>query len=167
MLVSPGLFQNELTLLWSRPADSPSLLLRPSRSTTAVSFLLLLCGGVRANPGPAAHSQGAHVGINCLQCGSFNVRSAVHKAAHLHDIICNRGLNILALQETWFSSDTPPAIKADVALPRFFSMHVNRNESIIGKSGWGGRPSSTVMTSTSTPWRSVHARRLRLRSSSS
>ena len=57
---------------------------------------------------------------------SFNVRSAVHKAALLHDMISENKLDIMALQETWIPPDAPPAIVDDIAPPSFTAYHVHR-----------------------------------------
>ena len=86
---------------------------RPSsrRSTSAsVVALLLLLGGVEANPGPSSTT------YNGVAFGLLNARSAVHKAALIHDVICYRKLDVLALTETWITSDAPDAIKLDVGL---------------------------------------------------
>jgi exonuclease III len=61
-----------------------------------------------------------------LVLGSFNSRSAVNKAANIHDIISENNIDVLALQETWVTSDAPPAIKDDIAPPGFLIQHVHR-----------------------------------------
>jgi len=43
---------------------------------------------------------------------SLNARSVVHKAALIHDVIADHQLDVLALTETWITTD---AIKLDVA----------------------------------------------------
>ena len=49
---------------------------------------LLRLGGVEANPGP---SSSAYTGI---AFGLLNARSAVHKAALIHDVIADRKLDV-------------------------------------------------------------------------
>ncbi len=46
-----------------------------------------------------------------------NVCSVQNKAAFVHDIIKDNKLDILALQETWLTPDTHPAIKLDTTAP--------------------------------------------------
>ena len=54
------------------------------------------------------------------------MRSAVHKAALIHDIINVHHLDVLALQETWISADSPPAVQADVAPCGYSVLHAHR-----------------------------------------
>ena len=42
-------------------------------------------------------------------------------------------LNIHALQETWISSDSPPAVKADIAPPDYSCLHVHRETASHGR----------------------------------
>ena len=63
---------------------------------------------------------------NNIRLGLLNTRSAVNKAALLHDSINDNNLDILALTETWISSDLPNCIKLDVAPPGFSVQHYHR-----------------------------------------
>ena len=58
--------------------------------------------------------------------GVLKVRSAVHKAALIHGVIDDYGLDVLALSETWITSDAPPAVKNAVAPNGFNVLHVHR-----------------------------------------
>jgi len=53
-----------------------------SQNTIYISMLLLL-GGIEANPGPA-------ISATSLKLGVFNVHSAVHKAPLIHDVTTDR-----------------------------------------------------------------------------
>jgi len=78
---------------------------RPPRSRSgAVVLLLLLSAGVERNPGPKSW----------LNFAVLNSRSATHKAAHIHDVIADLRLDVLALTETWITSDAPDAVKLDI-----------------------------------------------------
>ena len=73
-------------------AGRPRSMFRPSSSTSRgaiVVALLLLLGGVEPNPGPAG-----------LRLGLINVRSAVGKAALIHDVISHHHLDVLIVTET-------------------------------------------------------------------
>ena len=74
------------------------------------------CAAAQINPRPSAPNNFKQTNVNYLQFLSLNVLSAVHKAVLLHDLITYFGIDLLALKETWISSDDPPAIKTDVAL---------------------------------------------------
>ena len=58
--------------------------------------------------------------------GCFNVRSAVDRAALVHTTIADHGLDVLALQETWFSDDDPAAKLNAIAPDGFKVLVVNR-----------------------------------------
>ena len=78
---------------------------RPPRSRSgAVVLLLLLSAGVERNPGPKSW----------VNFAVLNSRSATHKAAHIHDVIADLRLDVLALTETWITSDAPDAVKLDI-----------------------------------------------------
>ena len=70
-----------------------------------------------------------------IRFGSLNNRSAVHKAALLHDTISDFRLNVLALQETWITADASLAVKADIAPDGFSAIHVQRRKNERGRSG--------------------------------
>ena len=103
------------------------------RREAVLTALLLLLGGVEQNPGPStAGSTGVARPASALRLGVLNVRSAVRKAALVHDIIDSQRVDILVLTETWMSSDQPPAVTQDVAPPGFSVIHRFRD------SGAGG-----------------------------
>lgn len=102
---------------------------RPRRSSAAVlTALLLLLGGIELNPGP---------GVSCAAIGSVNVRSVIHKSVLLHSLIAENNLDVIALCETWCSSNDPSAILQDVAPEGFLVRHVPRPTSQPGKRGGG------------------------------
>ena len=94
-----------------------------------VIALLLLLGGVEANPGPSVNQL---CSIGCL-----NIRSVIHKSALLHTLIKENNLDVIALCETWTSADDPPAILHDAAPSGFQVSHVPRSSSVPGKRGGG------------------------------
>ena len=49
-----------------------------------------------------------------LQFASINSRSAVNKAALIHDLILHHQIDVLAITETWISADAPAVIKSDI-----------------------------------------------------
>jgi len=73
--------------------------------------------------------------ITKLKIGSLNTRSAVNKAALLHDIIEDYKLDMLCLTETWVPSDAPDAIKSDLAPPGFSAKHHHRGTYEDGRGG--------------------------------
>ena len=97
-----------LLLLWARqPGASPY---RPTRAFSSrnvlIAILLLSSGNIESNPGPPSRTTSNKTKPSTLiNFGCLNVRSAVHKAASIHDIIKDFSLNIFALQETWISAD--------------------------------------------------------------
>lgn len=109
--VASQLFYVRLCLLWSRPYSSVPFRPRPRSSISCVicSLLLLIsCGDVELNPGPVNP-------IKVCQVASYNICSAVGKAASVHDILADFNLDILALSETRIKVADPPAIKNSVA----------------------------------------------------
>ena len=133
--VSPSLLDSvDRRLLFV--ANGPQIFLpRSRRSTNAtVVALLLLCAGVESNPGPAA---AAHSRSKNIRLGVLNTRSAVNKAAAIHDIIHDEKLDVAVLTETWIPADSPNAVKLDVAPPSYSVRHQARQQS-SGKSRGGG-----------------------------
>ena len=111
------------SLQWARPPCSKPHRPKPNRRWGDILVsLLLLSGNVETNPGPVQQTSPE----TKTTFGSFNVRSAVHKAALLHDMISENKLDIMALQETWIPPDAPPTIADDIAPPGFTAYHVHR-----------------------------------------
>ena len=91
-----------------------------------------------------------------LRFAALNVRSAVNKAAEIHDTIECNNTDVLLLSETWITRDAPPAIKLDIAPPGFSVRHVHRTclkstgrkaGQTKGGGGGGGWHSFTAMIS--------------------
>ena len=78
----------------------------------------LASGNIEANPGPPRK--------HLVSIGSLNIRSSMKKAVVLHDIISERQLDVLEIQESWISSDAPAAVKNDIAPVRYTALHVHR-----------------------------------------
>ena len=118
LAISPALCKINMCTLWLRRAGSYPYRPRLRRSYPSVLFALLLLtsGDVHSNPGPTS-----------LPFGSLNIRSAVDKAAAIHDIIADHQLSILALQETWISDSSSPCIKLDIAPEGYSVLHVYRS----------------------------------------
>ena len=118
--------------LWVPPFGS--VLFRPGRSrcrrAALVALLLLASGNVEANPGPPRKRL---VSLGCL-----NIRSGVKKAAVLHDIISDRRLDVLAMQESWIPSDAPAAVKNDIAPVGYTALHDHRELRPDGPKRGGG-----------------------------
>ena len=129
-LVSCCLYQPRTTLLWSRPLHTVPYKPRPHRSLlSTLVALILLSGDVELNPGPPTPY---------ITFASLNIRSVKSKVALVHDIINDNNIDLLALQETWLSSETHPAIKLDLAPPGFTVHHVHRPIVAGGKTRGGG-----------------------------
>ena len=82
-------------------------------------FIAVLLWTVELNPGPK---------VSPLTFASWNFQSAVNKAALVHDIIRDHNIDILALNETWITSNLPPAISDDIAPTVYRVQHVRRGE---------------------------------------
>jgi len=83
---------------------------------------------VESNPGPAGN---CHSSAGYMSLGLLDVCSAVRKAALIHDVIAEHHLDILAMTETWISSDAPNAVKFDVALPGY-RLHCPSSPQLVG-----------------------------------
>ena len=125
----PVLFYLRPVFLWNGNSSLPPFRPRPTRPVCLLLLLLLTSGDIEVNPGPTE---------NVVVFGCYNVRSAVNKAASLHDIINDHGLNILALSETWITDDAPPAIAQDIAPNGFGVIHTHRRRSAAGHVRGGG-----------------------------
>ena len=132
---------------WSRPPGT--LLFRPrakcSRVTVLVVLLLLTAGDIEAIPGPAlARPSGRAPLAPSIAFGVLDVRPAAHKAPLIHDVINDYSLDVLALSETWITSDVSPAIKNDAAPAGFNVLHLHREIIPDGKArGEGTRHSQS------------------------
>ena len=126
---APAAFCLQPALLWNNDTHWPPFRPRPTRPVCTILLLILISGDIEINPGPT--------GTNNFEFGCFNVRSAVRKAASLHDIIHDHKLNILALSETWIPGDAPPAIAQDMAPDGFGVLHTHRTNT-GGRSRGGG-----------------------------
>lgn len=98
---------------------------RASLQAGGLLTLLLLCAGIEPNPGPPS----------CLKFGVLNTRSVLNKAVHLHDLIADRRLHIVALTETWMQSDAPAAIQLDTAPSGYQVIHRPRGSSSDRRGG--------------------------------
>ena len=127
------------------PPSSAPLCNRGRNGRKVVLLYLLFIGGVERNPGPGKQGtsradrgrQGEKVardggkgvaagGKEQLSVGVLNIRSAVNKAALIHDTIISERLNILVLTETNIPFDAPPAVKDDIAPDGFSVLHSPR-----------------------------------------
>ena len=141
--ISAYLYRPTIVLLWSRSSGFPPYRPQPTVSIKCIfiAALLLLAGDVEHNPGPpprATATLTADQLIDRVNIGVFNCRSAVHKAALLHDQIIGRRLDALFLTETWFTSDTPAAVTSDIAPPHYAVLNVPRQLCSGGPSRGGG-----------------------------
>jgi len=82
---------------------------------------LLILGGVELNPGPPVASMS-----DVMRLGVLNVRSAVNKAAQVHDIIDSHNLDLLVLTESSMADFLqqslmtlrPPGMPSSIAFDR-------------------------------------------------
>jgi len=95
---------------------------------------------VEYNPGPprTTATPTADQLLERVNIGVVNCRSAVHKAALLHDQIIGRRMDALFLTETWFTCDTPAAVTSDIAPPHHDVLNVPRQLCSGGPSRSGG-----------------------------
>jgi len=140
LFIAPGILPASLTnnnsLLWARPNFGLPYRPRACRSlqSSFIGLLLLLGGDVSVNPGPStARPHPPQITIGC-----YNARSAVNKAALLHDLINDRRIDLLALTETWVTSHTPRAVYADLAPPGYAVLNVPREIRRGGPQQGGG-----------------------------
>ena len=127
-----GLYDAGITLLWSRPRNSIPFRSGPARSISCILVtIILMCGDVECNPGPTSPS------FNVLRFGCINICSAIHKTALIQDLMSDHSLNVIALSETTYQSDTPNSILSEVAPDGFSVQHVFRSPTANHPAGGG------------------------------
>jgi len=127
---------------------APITFLRTPRPRTLGTILtMLFFGGVVCNPGPycpiSIKSNTSNKLTNTytpgrlgLHCAILNIRSALNKAAQVHELIDSEKLDILILTETWIPSDAPPLINwilhhlATLLFMHIDRLHVKRKEEV-------------------------------------
>jgi len=72
--------------------------------------------------------------VQCFASVNFGLLN-VSKEAPIHDVIADLQLDVLALTETWITSDAPNAIKLDVAPPGYQVIHRPRGTSTEKRGG--------------------------------
>jgi len=128
------------------PKPGRSQLMGPARPrlTVLIIALILLAGDVEVNPGPEAsdHNNNNIINVdksNWINVGSLNCCSVANKVALVHSIILDHDLDFMALNETWFTTDTPISIMNDIApKPGYSSLHAPRPIVNGGASRGGG-----------------------------
>ena len=78
-------------------------------------------GNIEANLGPQC-------GVT-LNFGLMNARSAVNKAALIHDVIADYKLDLALITESWITSDTSKAVRLDIAPAGYRVSHAHRGSS--------------------------------------
>ena len=96
------------------------------------ALILLLIAGVEPNPVPRSSAP-----TRSLRFGLLNTRSAVNKAALVHDTIADFNLDMFALTETWVVEADPNTITLDLAPAGFSITHVHRNVATSRNRGGG------------------------------
>lgn len=98
--------------------------------------MLLILAGVETNSGPilqtgvsTPYKRSDNIVIGCL-----NVRSSVNKAAEIHALIYEQGLDVLAMCEMFMKPDTPDSVLHSVAPSGFTAIHSPRGD---GRKGGG------------------------------
>ena len=117
---------HRLLILFTRLLYVNNCLFRPRPPRWTSSFVvvaLLLVSGVEPNPGPSTSLNSS------VNFGLLNARSAVNKAAHIHDVIADHQLDITVITEMWIPSDAPDAIKLDMAPANYCVLHSFRGSS--------------------------------------
>ena len=99
-----------------------------TRPAVLIAFLLLI-GNIEPNPGPAATTS------PLLNVGLMNARSAVHKAALIHDVVTDHRLDLAVITETWIPSDAPDVVKLDISPKGYHVLHQFRGTSADGRGG--------------------------------
>lgn len=142
--VTSGVFRSPLCLLWARPIGLDFVPYRPrsrrSIQSAFIALLLLLAGDVEVNPGPAVSVGNVSRAVNqpFINFGCLNVHSASGKAAQIHDLIADRQLDLLALTETWVTTNTPDAIRDDIPPAGYSAIHAPRRLIDGGPTKGGG-----------------------------
>ena len=101
---------------------------RFARCSAQIASLLLI-GNVEPNPGPQCHGT--------ISFGLLNARSAVNKAALIHDVISDHHLDVVAVTETWMMSDDPDTVKFDIAPDGYRVSHACRGSLVDTNRGGG------------------------------
>src|SRR5271163_4371232 len=116
------LFDAPLAFLFCRPQGA-RYGFRPTfhrRRTLVLIATLLLRSGIESNPGPSSHKRLQ------LSMGLINAQSIVNKAAHVHDLIADNHLDLLAVTETWVYEDSPNVHKREAAPNGYSVVHAHR-----------------------------------------
>ena len=107
--------QSQISLLYPLPHYHPF-----------ITFLLLLCGDVHTNPGPVIYSPPS------INFGHLNIRSAasvsksLDKPAILKELIADDQIEILSLNETWFSPNDHPSVITSITPENYSVIHEPR-----------------------------------------
>jgi hypothetical protein len=91
----------------------------------------LIIADVETNTGPSLSLPS----VSSVIFGLLNTRSFVNKAAHIHELVADLCLDILALTETWIASDVPDVVKLDVAPPGYKLIYQHRGTSVDKRGG--------------------------------
>ena len=107
--ITPGLLPRQKSLVLS----PRRLTIRSGQLCTALALLLI--GGIEPNPRPVSGKPNTTPSATQgLRGALLNIRSAVNKAANIHDIIDSHNLDFVAITKTWLRTDDPPAILKDI-----------------------------------------------------
>ena len=104
---------------------------RPSafkRKQSTIIALLLLIGNIEPNPGPSSMSVPKKKNLH-INFGLMNARSAVNKAALIHDVIADFKLDLVVVTESWITSDAPNAVRFDISPNGYRVIHAHRGSS--------------------------------------
>ena len=106
------------------------VLVSTKRSCLFLTLLILLAGDIELNPGPTPS--------DLLNLSHLNIRSAttitpeIDKPAAIQEFISDYNLDLLALSETWLSTDTLPSVLSSITPPNFSLHHSPRTTGIGG-----------------------------------
>ena len=99
------------------------------RKQSSFIALLLLVGNIELSRGPSSSPQ------TQFSLRLMNVRFAVSKAALIHDVISDHRLDLVALTETWITSDTPNVVCFDVAPVGYRVIHAHHRPTLDKRGG--------------------------------
>ena len=125
LVPAPGLFDvGRQVILFARCGYYVYIPSHRRRLSHSITAALLLMSGIESNPSPPNSNKHSTTPI---RMGLLNCRSAVNKAALVHDVIIDHKLDVMVLTETWVAKNAPTAVKLDLAPPGYVIIHAHRN----------------------------------------
>ena len=119
LIIGATVYNASPVLLWARQSAVP-FRPRPCRClhSSFIAFLLLTSD---SNPGPSCSPNHSKLLVGCLNAGF-----AVGKIPLLHDLLIHRSIDLLAVTETGFTTDTPRSTCEDLAPSGYYVLNAPR-----------------------------------------